>query len=310
MQIGRSSVWLSLVIAVAAAVGIILVSQEHSDVQAGPMLKAHDGAASQPDEAPPGNERATSSGRDEMPMPGAARVPVEDVASRPLYFAEVKAAAMSGDPRAQRELSTIYGDCMAYSLSPQAYISTLDNFAARNPGSAESISSIKERRSQICSTVDEGQVIPFEAYSLWMNAAAESGDVVSQIRRQVRSLERLSSEEYASYADAAIESGDPRALFELGDLLVRAPQDKGAGRYTDVSGTPYAGYAWGIVACKAGLPCGPGTPVMDSLCVNTGACGYSSYEGFVFSELIPPADRHKMDALIQEVERLVNEGSR
>lgn len=225
----------------------------------------------------------------------------------PLYFAEVKVAAENGDPQAQRELSTIYGECMSYSLSPQRYAATLDSLAAKSPASARAIASIKARHFKLCSAVDGGDVIPANAYSLWLEAAAESGDVVAEIRREARSLEPLSDERYVQLASSAIAEQDPQALFDLGDLLARVPQDRDIGRYNSVSGTPYAGYAWGIVACRLGLPCGAGSRIMDSLCVNTGACNHSSYESFVYSELVPIADRRRVQGLVAEVEEVVVE---
>lgn len=225
----------------------------------------------------------------------------------PLYFAELKQKAARGDPEAQRELSYIYGECMWYSISPSTYLAHMDQMASMSSESTAYMQALKARRTALCSTVDDGAPIPLEAYTLWLDQAARSGDVAAQIRKEARSLEVLSQDRYVELADAALASKDPQALLDLGDLLALAPQDIKLGPYTEVSGTSYAGYAWGIAACRRGMFCGRGSRVMDGLCLSTGRCNQPDYESFVYFNLAPAGDRKPIEKLVGKINRLLDD---
>lgn len=222
--------------------------------------------------------------------------------SRP--FEQIKAEAERGSAVAQRELSEIYGFCMPYSLNSTTQLQTLDHLAGLAPDSKAGIDGVKARLITRCEGVDSGQPIPMEAVNLWAAQAANSGDVASQVRLRVTSLDPLAGDEVSRLADAALGSRDPQAMMEMSNLMSRPLEGDIPERYKGVSGSSLAGAAWGIAACRAGAECGTGSMMMDSVCISTGRCNYRSYEDFIFAELVPPAERHRVLRMAQQISEL------
>lgn len=226
------------------------------------------------------------------------------IRQRPRTFEQIKTEAERGSAVAQRELSELYGFCMPYSLNSSTQLQTLDHLASLAPDSKAGMDEVKARMITRCDGVDSGQPIPMEAVSLWATLAASSGDVASQVRLRVTSLDPLSSDEVSSLADAALVSRDPNAMLEMSNLMFRPMTGEISERYKGISGSPLAGAAWGIAACRAGASCGNGSMLMDSLCVSTGRCQHRSYEDFVFAQMVPPAERRRVLGMVQRISEL------
>ncbi|MGH8075797.1 MAG: hypothetical protein ACREPE_00510 [Lysobacter sp.] len=224
----------------------------------------------------------------------------------PLSVAEIKQRAERGDPVFQRELSGLYEECSAYSLNPSVYLKTLDDLSKLSPGSAKSMERIKARQTALCTQVDNGAPIPREAYQLWLEQAARGGDLTARIRLKARSLEDVPVNEIEVLAGAAIAGKDPSALFELGALMGRPSSAAMSGPLGAVAGTPYSEYAWGIKACRMGAPCGEGSALMTSLCVNTGRCNYANYESFMRSE-VGAGGWEKVESALDGINRIVSQ---
>lgn len=216
-------------------------------------------------------------------------------------FEQIKAEAERGSAIAQRQLSEIYGACMAYSLNSTTQLRTLDHLASLSPESKASIDEVKRRMVARCDKVDFGQPIPMEAISLWAEQAAKNGDVASVVQLRSKSLDPLSGEEATRLADAALASRDPQAMMEMSNLISRPIGDEMPDRYKRVAGNPLAGAAWGIAACRTGAHCNNGSMMMDSLCIGTGRCNYRSYEDFVFAEMVPPAERRRVVTMVNDL---------
>lgn len=224
--------------------------------------------------------------------------------SPPKTFEQIKAEAERGSAAAQRQLSDIYGYCMAYSLNPTIQLQTLDHLATVVPDSKASIDKVKARLVARCDRVDSGQPIPLEAVNLWAAQAATGGDVAAQVRLRVASMNPLTGEELGPLADASLAARDPEAMMEMSNLMSRPVEGEVPDRYKAVSGNSLAGAAWGIAACRTGAACGNGSIMMDSVCINTGKCNYRSYEDFVFAEMVPPAERQRVATMVQAILRL------
>lgn len=226
-----------------------------------------------------------------------------------LDFYQLKFDAENGDPKAQRDLATVYGRCMAYSLSPQKYFDGLRAIAAQAPESAVQMERVIKKIATDCSEVDGGSAIPLDAYEAWIEQAAKSGDLVAKLRIAARSTDVVSPKEYQDLVAEALASREPEALFEAGQLLALAPGNVDLGEYGRVSATPYAAYAWAVVACRMGMDCGSDSYVMESVCTNYGSCNRGNYENFVRADLISVGDRRRFDDMVTVVSGLVKFGN-
>lgn len=223
-----------------------------------------------------------------------------------LSFEEIKDRANRGVASAQRRLAQIYESCFAYSLNPVTHLATLDDLAQVNPDSKTGIELLKKRQALLCDGIDSGAPIPQEAYKLWTEQAARNGDVASKLKIRARSSAPLSAGDINSLADEALASGDPQALLELSEIMGRPLSDPPSGRFESLSGSASAGYAWSIAACRAGVACGKGSYVMDSICMNTGSCNHSNYEAFVMTELVPSAQKKHIYRMINSINKMRN----
>jgi len=218
-------------------------------------------------------------------------------------FIDIKLKANQGDPTAQRHLSEIYEDCFAYSLNPAAYLGTLDHMVKLKPAAKSKIEALKKETISFCSTVDDGQPIPQEAHLLWLEQAAKKGDLIAQARLTARPTNNLDRNHVVDLLEKTRRSNDPNALFELSAVMSRAQEDWLTGPIADTVGDPTAEYGWAIAACRAGASCGPNSRVMKSLCMNTGECGYSNYENFVLSQLVPSGGRGRIEEIARAVQK-------
>lgn len=219
-------------------------------------------------------------------------------------FEQIKIEAGHGSARAQRKLSEIYALCAAYSLNPSKQLATLDSLAALVPGSKSGMDAVKQRLKARCDKVDLGQPIPIEAVDLWMEQAAKNGDLASKIKVRTRSTQPLTAEEASALLDEALSAGDPDAMLEMSNLMSRSLVGELPGRFQQIAGDPTVGAAWGIAACRSGANCGNDSMLMDSICMSTGRCSYRTYEEFLTSEVVSPAERARLNLTTSSILRM------
>lgn len=220
-------------------------------------------------------------------------------------FSEVLSGAMNGIASSQRELGEVYGSCLQVNLSPKRF---LDGYRAIAESSGDvdnsrAMISIAERHAGFCSEVDGGQVIPFEARNLWLDQAAKRGDVAAQAIIFNTGDFSATEDSLNQIIERAISSGDPVAIFEVGQLISNKGLET-SGRYRDVSNGVVSGYAWSIYACSSGVNCKAGSVIMDSICLNVGACKWGDFESFVRGSLISRDDQDVLTAKVRKVKEL------
>jgi len=206
---------------------------------------------------------------------------------------------------AQRDLGELYQRCAIFSLSPSNMYSMLDAYALARGKPVGTYDSIKKRFAAACSGVDNGAVIPREAYTSWFEQAAGKGDPYSKVTLATKNWSTLKPDDFQQIARDVINSSDPEAIFVLGDLVALAPEGTDLGELKAATEGPYANYAWGIAACRMGADCGPNSFRMDSLCINTGICGAGSFEDAIRDGAVPAAEQEALDKAISEVEGVV-----
>ncbi|KRG44833.1 hypothetical protein ARC20_07980 [Stenotrophomonas panacihumi] len=222
-------------------------------------------------------------------------------------FLTTKARAEAGSAVAQRELAEMYGRCIPVNINPRRFLQSIDAITAlsKSPANAEGMKRVARVTADECASVDNGAIIPLEAHDLWLQQAAKQGDLAAQAQVFMRPGKRPQGDELRKFMDQVVASNDPTAMFEMGQLVEGNPSGDGAGRYSSVAGDTLTGYAWSIVACQRGLDCGAGSPIMNSVCLNTGGCSSPDFESFVRDYIVTTGDAALLNSKIQEVGSLL-----
>jgi hypothetical protein len=213
----------------------------------------------------------------------------------------IEQLALAGSATAQRQLSEMYETCYSYSRDPQTHVATMRHVAEMNPGSELRIEALIRRTAAYCSAFDGGQPIPLEASSMWLQQAAENGDLVARARIAGRDMAGMKGEEFDGLLNEILMARDSDAMFEFSALIRNAPPVSSELPDGFVGGV-LAEHAWAIASCRLGATaCRAGSAYMDSICGGLGRCNYSSYEHFASQELFSAADRARLEAAIREI---------
>jgi TPR repeat protein len=237
------------------------------------------------------------------PTPTAGRTSSEALES----FLTTKARAEAGEAVAQRELAEMYGRCMPVNIDPQKFLASIDAMAAvsKSPANAEGMKRVGRATAVECAAVDNGAIIPLEARNLWLDHAAKQGDLAAQAQLFMGTGKRPQGDDLRKFMDQVVASGDPAALFEMGQLVSGNSTGEGAGKYSSVAGDTLSGYAWSIAACQRGLNCNAGSSIMNSVCLNTSGCSSPDFESFVREYLVSAGDAALLNSKVQEVSSLL-----
>ena len=224
-------------------------------------------------------------------------------------FRALKTRAEGGDAVAQRQLAFRYGNCIVVNVGPQRFVASYDNLATftKDPTSAKLLPQVARLVADDCAVVDGGAVIPMEAFTLWLEQAAKHGDLAAQMRLRVHRMDFPQGDALRDVVEQVIASGDPAAMFVLGDVVSATKSDQGLGRYADVAQGSVAGYAWYIAACRQGLDCGPQSRIMYGTCLAMVTCADTDYETFVRQHLVAGEEGALLDEKVAEITSLLNE---
>lgn len=140
-----------------------------------------------------------------------------------------------------------------------------------------------------------------------LRKAAASGSVPAQIRLLATDLasgRNVVASEASALVSEALSSEDPAALWELAGAVSNM-QGENDGELGAFSGLPQHEYAWRLAACDRGFNCGPTSDVLQSVCVIGGYCGYASYEDFLRSVVLSPAEYAEVVRMRQQLLQLL-----
>ncbi len=218
-------------------------------------------------------------------------------------FISLKDRAAKGDAASQRELAELYGLCIPVNTNAERYLASYEAIAkqAKTPANAEGLRRAAKAAVNECSVVDNGAIIPIEARELWLAQAAKNGDLAAQAQIYLTSNQRLQGEQLKGFMDHVVNSRDPNAVFEMGQLVAGNVDSGDVGAYTNVANDKLSGYAWSIAACRMGLACGTGSEIMNSACLNTSGCSSTDFESFVRDNLVSAGDAALLNSKVQEV---------
>lgn len=221
-------------------------------------------------------------------------------------FHRLLSQAELGDKTAQLNLSEVYERCAGYAAASDKYLETIRSLALVDANQERRVRGIADRVAEQCRVVVNTDSLSGVAYQEWLMKAAQNGSLAANARLMTRSPNTPKPGNAKKVADLALAGRDARALFETGELMARIEDSAALGAYANVSGSGVGTYAWGVVGCRMGLDCSSGSNIMDSLCMNTGKCGYSSYEEFVRQEFVPAGEQERLDQAIQFITNRVS----
>lgn len=214
-------------------------------------------------------------------------------------FQRLISQAELGDKTAQLNLSETYERCAGYAAAPEKYLDNIRSLALADPSQEGQVRLLADRVAEQCRIVVNADSLSGVVYQEWLMKAAQNGSLAANARLMTRSINTPKPENAKKVAELALAGQDARAVFETGELMARIEDSTALGAYANVSGPGVGTYAWGVVGCRMGLDCSSGSNIMDSLCINTGKCGYSSYEEFVRREFVPAGEQGRLDQAIQ-----------
>lgn len=215
--------------------------------------------------------------------------------------AVLEAEAADGSATAQRKLAIIYDTCFGYSLDPDTHFATIDALAAHSGSPKQAFESLKSRIDRRCYGANKSEPITIETIHQLMESAAQGGDLAAKVSVETHTLEPIKAERMEELISQVISARDPDAMLAMSSLTRKSLDGALDAPYSMLAGDPISEAAWAIAACQAGANCGPGSPVLDSICTGTGICGYTSYEIFLRQHMVPPGEASRLNEYIRMI---------
>lgn len=219
---------------------------------------------------------------------------------REASYIEIRQLAADGDALAQRRLSEVYEDCLAYAGPLRSNLEMLREFARSEPASKPSISGIYNDRNRLCMQAAADLQRNMKIGEYWLHRSAKAGDQVAEMRFFSRSVRMLSQAHLKHFLDRVRANGHPDAMFEMSLLLPRVDPRTPWPDATQAAALrgPQAEQAWALAACRAGFDCARGSRLMAMVCINALSCRHEDYERHLMSTSAYPPQRPQVEALI------------
>lgn len=190
--------------------------------------------------------------------------------------------ADQGNVIAQRKLGEAYQRCLAVLASPsEDYMGGVRRMAEHLPTAAERelLMGAADFRLQQCRSLGDGKVVHAEDATLWLDIAAEGGDLRAQAIAASRSPLAVRSERMAVAWEHALAAADGPAL----NALLGSEDSAGFTRYfATIVDADDALAVMSVVACRTGAACQAGGEMMLDLCLEAFHCSDRSFEELVW----------------------------
>lgn len=217
---------------------------------------------------------------------------------REASYVQIRQAAIDGDRVAQRRLSEIYEDCMAFRGPLSNNMKMLSRLSRADPHSDAAIRGVFDDFRRMCVQADADLTKNPQAAVYWLHSSAKAGDLTAQMRYVNRTSTRISEARMRYFIEEIANTGDPDALFEVVSLLPRMrdtwSQPEQAMAFDNAIGSP----AWMLVACESGHDCAGGSRMMRLMCVGLFACNYPDFMSYYRANRNKAIDPAKIDATV------------
>ena len=214
-------------------------------------------------------------------------------------IAGLKQRSQAGDAEASFMLSRIYSDCIWYHdprlLEPSGIL------PERLAGLHRSAAWMAQR----CEGIDGTEATL--GFSHYRRLAADQGSFAAQVEDVFAPAQPMhgqgpSPEDQKSVVEMALARRDPQAYLVLARVL-GYPVDATAALAPFPAGTQAASAAWMLAACDAGLPCGPGSPLLHQLCATGTMCGADSVAD-AWGQMLSPQELEQAQASAAALQRM------
>lgn len=222
---------------------------------------------------------------------------------REATYVEVRDAAMGGDAVAQRRLSEIYDDCLAYAGQMSMALRMLGTLTKADPAAQPTVKGIYADYKHFCVQADADLRKNPDAGRYWLHKSAKAGDLASEMRYFGRTVAVINSGQVKYFVDKLRASGDPDAIFEMALLMVKVNEPWPDPALAPVFRGEQAQSAWMLAACRAGYDCARGSRVLNTVCMTMFACTYPDYERYLWFNNDAPAQRAELTRLVTLIER-------
>lgn len=225
--------------------------------------------------------------------------PHEQVATPKADVEELQSEALQGNLFSQAELAKIYSECQNIAAVGMRWNESVKAMAIARGEYGLRAERILEDHAQKCAQLDNGEVIPADSWKEWAALAANNGDLTTSVMLAASSFSASLMPHDEKIVEEVIASGNPEALFELSNLMWRAPAPDS--RWETHAGSQAAAQSWAVAACRLGHDCGPDSKVMRQLCTSLGVCRQTNYEQYVIQELLTPRERRAFEQQVSEI---------
>lgn len=218
---------------------------------------------------------------------------ISSAGNAPLSLAELYKNAVHSETSSAEEKWKAYGaaeKCYSVMLGGEDRFLADWRQAYGKPG--EQLPTEVTNHLKACAGFSDMRAVLMSDMNALLRTAADSGSLSARLRLLSMALasgEQVPTKEASVLLAAAFASQDPAALWELAGAMANT-EGAAEGSLGPFSGLPQHEYAWQLAACASGYSCGPQSDVLQSVCVMGGYCGYASYEAFLQSVVLSPAE--------------------
>ncbi|MGA9341138.1 MAG: hypothetical protein WBV61_02240 [Rhodanobacteraceae bacterium] len=152
---------------------------------------------------------------------------------------------------------------------------------------------IWDEQQRRCGDIAAERKLPVHAERDLIRDAAKAGDPVG-LALDFANSPPVEVKEGKNGISKILASGNPYAIFRMGDLMARF------GVYGKYSGDVDDRYAWQFVACDLGMDCSPSSAIVRETCMQ-GSCSPGGYKDLVQESLVSPVDYQRIVFLEQEI---------
>ena len=140
---------------------------------------------------------------------------------REASYVEIRQAAMDGDRVAQRRLSEVYEDCMAFRGPLSNNMKMLARLSSADLHSKAAIRGVFDDFRRMCVQADADLTKNPQSAVYWLHRSAKAGDLTAQMRYVNRTSKWVSEARVRYFIEEIANTGDPDALFEMVSLVPR-----------------------------------------------------------------------------------------
>ena len=249
------------------------------------------------------SENRTERGPAALPAQSPARTAFARSDDLFAYAQQLSPAVQQGDAEASWLLSRVVDTCAGYAADPAAHARDTALMAGSTvSGASTTLRAARERVAHRCRRFAPSDGLSTPRALALRRQAADAGSLVAEAELLGQGEPLHGDADYARDLVARVRNSLDADAFRalspaMGDVA-------GAGmqvlRQADVA-PRYRELVWQLAACRLGMDCGPGSPLMTAYCANGGICSREpeqGFEAFAYDAAIPRQDADVVTGMV------------